>query len=98
MARKRFNATGRGILSRGRGTAIEWQNVTRWHAGTLTGEGIRTEDGWQHSYAITHENAGKGRAYPRHARTYPGASTERMRRWPYRFTVSAMTDTEWAAS
>jgi hypothetical protein len=59
MARKRFNATERGILSRGRGTPVEWQNVTRWHPGTLTGEGIHHGDGgWQHSYAITHEDAG----------------------------------------
>jgi hypothetical protein len=59
MTRKRFNAEERGILSRGRGTAIEWQNVTQWHPGTLTDTTMRTDrEGWQYAEAITHANAG----------------------------------------
>lgn len=46
--RKRFNAAERDLIAQaGDGRLVEWQNVTRWHPGRLTGGITRDESGWE---------------------------------------------------
>lgn len=45
MARKRFNAEEKALLTAG--TPVEWQNGAQWHPGIILGP-MRTQDGgWQ---------------------------------------------------
>lgn len=45
MARKRFNTAEKEIIAEA--LPIEWQNVTQWHAGILSGCIEQDDSGWQ---------------------------------------------------
>lgn len=86
MARKRFNATEKSLISAAMagkyGQRIEWQNVTQWHSAMLVGDGeiVTGDGGWQHVVALNLDatkTVGKGQVIhvsPGHIRAIPSTA------------------------
>jgi hypothetical protein len=74
MARMRFNKAERELIAAaGADGAIEWQNVTQWHAGRIIDPAIVKDNGWHHVLVENREatrtvGAGTVRVTPGHIR------------------------------